>query len=252
MIDLGFTGRAAIVTGAASGMGAAFARGLAGQGADVALLDINEPALMAVAAECEALGVRALPLVCDVTDENRIKECVAVIVEAFGRIDVLINDAGICEWAPLEEHPTDMWHRVIDTNLSSIFYMAREVAPVFREQHYGRVVNMASVGSIEADPTSICYLASKGGVLQATRCLAAGLAPYGVLVNAIGPGIVETNMTAPLLDSEGYAVLKQRSCLKRFATPEELVPQMLLFASEKNTYCTGQVIYVDGGLTSQL
>ena len=130
--------------------------------------------------------------------------------------------------------------------------MTREVAPLFREQGYGRVVNIASVGAIQAGATQIGYFAAKGAVLQVTRALAAELAPYGVLVNAIAPGVFDTEMTHDALEAEGSLVLKNRTVLKRFADPVELVPQMLVFASEANTYCTGQTIYVDGGLTSQL
>lgn len=252
MFELDFHGRVAVVTGASSGLGAAFARAFAAQGADVAVLARRVDRLEGVAEECRALGARCLPVACDVSSEESIRAAVAAVRDEFGRIDVLVNNAGVCEYNPLEQHTTDQWSRVIATDLTSVFLMTREVAPLFREQGYGRVVNIASVGAIEAGPLQIGYFAAKGGVLQVTRALAAELAPYGVLVNAIAPGVFDTEMTHDALEAEGSLVLKNRTVLKRFANPEELVPQMLVFASEANTYCTGQTIYVDGGLTTQL
>lgn len=186
------------------------------------------------------------------TDEESIKAAVKQVADAFGHIDILINNAGVCEFSLLEDHTTAQWDKVIATDLTSAFLMIREVAPYFKVQHYGRVVNTASVGALEAGAMQISYFAAKGGILQVTRALAAELAPYGALVNAIAPGVFATEMTDGMLEVEGSLVLKNRICLKRFAEPEELCPQMLLLASEENTYCTGQTIYVDGGLTSQL
>ncbi len=252
MFDLGFKGRVAVVTGASSGLGTAFALGLAEQGADLAILARRTDRLADVAEKCRAFGVRCLPVACDVSSEESIKAAVATVKEEYGRIDVLINNAGVCEYGLLEDHTTDQWNKVIATDLTSVFLMTREVAPLFREQNYGRVVNIASVGAIQAGAMQIGYFAAKGGVLQVTRALAAELAPSGVLVNAIAPGVFDTEMTHDALEAEGSLVLKNRTVLKRFADPAELVPQMLMFASEANTYCTGQTLYVDGGLTSQL
>lgn len=252
MFDLGFKGRVAVVTGASSGLGTAFALGLAEQGADLAILARRTDRLADVAEKCRAFGVRCLPVACDVSSEESIKAAVATVKEEYGRVDVLINNAGVCEYGLLEDHTAEQWSKVIATDLTSVFLMTREVAPLFREQNYGRVVNIASVGAIQAGPMQIGYFAAKGGVLQVTRALAAELAPSGVLVNAIAPGVFDTEMTHDALEAEGSLVLKNRTVLKRFADPAELVPQMLMFASEANTYCTGQTLYVDGGLTSQL
>lgn len=252
MLNLDFHGRVAVVTGASSGLGTAFAIGLAGQGADLAILARRTDRLADVAEKCRALGVRCLPVACDVSSEESIKQAVAAVKAEYGRIDVLINNAGVCEYNTLEDHTTEQWSKVIATDLTSVFLMTREVAPLFRGQNYGRVVNIASVGAIQAGAMQIGYFAAKGGVLQVTRALAAELAPAGVLVNAIAPGVFDTEMTHDALEAEGSLVLKNRTVLKRFADPVELVPQMLMFASEANTYCTGQTLYVDGGLTSQL
>lgn len=218
----------------------------------MAILARRVQKLEAVAKDCEAFGVKCLPVACDVTDEESIKAAVQEIADAFGCIDVLINNAGACEFSLLEDHATEQWNKVIATDLTSAFLMTREVAPYFKKQGYGRVVNTASVGALEAGAMQISYFAAKGGILQVTRALAAELAPFGVLVNAVAPGVFATEMTDGMLDSEGSLVLKNHTCLKCFAEPSELCPQMLLLASEENTYCTGQTIYVDGGLTSQL
>jgi NAD(P)-dependent dehydrogenase (short-subunit alcohol dehydrogenase family) len=251
-MKIDFAGRTAIVTGASSGIGAAYAKALAEQGADVAVLARRVQKLEAIAKECEAFGAKCLPVACDVTDEESIKAAVKQVADAFGHIDILINNAGVCEFSLLEDHTTAQWDKVITTDLTSAFLMTREVEPYFKAQHYGRVVNTASVGALEAGAMQISYFAAKGGILQVTRALAAELAPYGVLVNAIAPGVFTTEMTNGMLEAEGSLVLKNCTCLKRFADPEELCPQMLLLASEENTYCTGQTIYIDGGLTSQL
>ena len=184
-------------------------------------------------------GLFSSPLV---EHEQSIVDAVAAVKAEYGRIDVLINNAGVCEYNMLEDHTTEQWNKVIATDLSSVLLMTRGVAPLFRAQGYGRVVNIASVGAIEAGPMQIGCFAAKSGVLQVTRALAAELAGSGVLVSAIAPGVFDTEMTHDALEAEGSLVLKNRTCLKRFALPEELVPQMLVFASEANTYCTGQTI----------
>lgn len=259
MLKLDFHGRVAVVTGSSSGIGKAYAMALAEQGADVALLARRVEKLEEVARACTEKGVRALPVRCDVSDEASIKEAVAAVMAEFGRIDILINNAGGCEWALLEHHTSEMWNNVITTDLTSVFLMTREVAPIFRQQGYGRVVNTSSVGSIEAGPTQIGYYAAKGGVDNLTRALASELAEYGVLVNAIAPGVVMTDLASSDasadtdMDLDGVLGDRMhRMCVKHFAGPEELCPQMLLFASEENTYCTGQVVFVDGGLTAML
>ncbi len=218
----------------------------------MAILARRKQKFKKVAEECRSFGAKCLPVACDVTDEDSIRAAVKEIADAFGRIDVLINNAGVCEFSLLEGHTTEQWNKVITTDLTSAFLMAREVALYFKAQHHGRVVNTASVGALEAGAMQISYFAAKGGIFQLTRALAAELAPYGVLVNAIAPGVFATEMTDGMLEAEGSLVLRNRTCLKRFAAPEELCPQMLLLALEENTYCTGQTIYVAGGLTSQL
>lgn len=156
----------------------------------MAILAHRKQKFKKVVEERRSFGAKCLPFACDVTDEDSIKSAVKEIADAFGRIDVLINNAGVCEFSLLEDHTTEQWNKVIATDLSSAFLMTREVEPYFKKQNYGRVVNTASVGALEAGAMQISYFAAKGGILQVTRALAAELAPFGVLVNAIAPRCV--------------------------------------------------------------
>ena len=254
MFENEFKGKVVLVTGGSRGIGFAAVKGFLAAGAKVYFLShYEETGAKALAALKEINpDYEVMTKAIDLCDYKAVQELYKEIIAKWGRLDVLVNNAGVCEYAPLEDHTTAQWDKVIATDLTSVFLMTREVAPLFREQGYGRVVNIASVGAIQAGATQIGYFAAKGAVLQVTRALAAELAPYGVLVNAIAPGVFDTEMTHDALEAEGSLVLKNRTVLKRFADPVELVPQMLVFASEANTYCTGQTIYVDGGLTSQL
>ena len=252
MFELDFHGRTAIVTGASSGLGACFAKALAEQGANVALLARRIAKLENVARECEAFGVKCLPVACDISNEESIDEAVRTVFEEFKRIDVLINNAGVAEFNNIFDYTTEQWNKVIATDLTGIFQISKRVGLIMKEQNYGRIVNIASMGGVLGGNNEIAYYAAKGGVVNMTRAMASEMARYGILVNGIGPGSIITEMSADMLDSKPAETLKKRTALRRFANPEELCGQMLLFASDKNTYCTGQTIIIDGGLTSRL
>lgn len=253
MINFDLTGKVALVTGASSGLGAQMAEALAEQGCDVVIVARRQERLSLLADKISKLGRKCLPVKCDVTDETSIKEAVSVAKHAFGHIDILVNCAGICEFsAGVHDHTTEQWDRVLDTDLKSVFLMTREVSHLMMEQQYGRVINIASVGGIQAGTSQIGYFAAKGGVVNLTKALAAEMAPYNVCVNAIGPGVFETEMTAGMLEAEGSIILKNRSCMKRFGKEGELNGALIYFASDACTYTTGQTIFVDGGLTSML
>lgn len=253
MISFDLTGRRAIVTGASSGLGRQMATALAEQGARVAALARRKEKLESLAAELGEKGCEVLPVSCDVTDEAAIKAAVAEVKEAFGGVDILVNNAGVCEFsAGLTDHTTEQWDRVINTDLKAVFLMTREVAPLMMEQKWGRVVNIASVGGIQASPSQVGYFAAKGGVVNLTKSFAADLAPYNILVNAIGPGVFATEMTDGMLEAEGSLVLKARTALKRFGEEGELNGALIYFCSDACTYTTAQTLFVDGGLTSML
>lgn len=253
MISFSLEGKKAIVTGASSGLGVQFAKALAEQGADVAILARRIEKLRELEEEIKKLNVKCLPIQCDVTDENSIKNAVNEVKSTFGRIDILVNNAGVVEaTSGITDHTTEKWDKVLDTDLKAVFTMTREVSPIMQEQNYGKVINIASVGGTQAGPCQISYYAAKGGVVNLTKAMAGDMAPYNVTVNCIGPGVFETEMTSGSLELEGSKVLMNRTALKRFGKEGELNGALIYFASDLSSYTTGQTIYIDGGLTSML
>jgi len=248
------SGKVALVTGASSGLGVQFAKALANQGANIAIVARRVEKLEATKAEIEAeFGVEVLALPCDVLDVAAIADTVAAIKAHFGRIDILVNNAGTARVAPAEEQSDDDWKAVIDTNLNAVYYVAREVGKVMKEQNYGKVINLASIHSAVAMKTIgiSAYCASKGGVLMLTKDLANEWAPYNITVNAIGPAYFPSEMTAGVLGDENFLKLIASCCpMGRPGRPGELDGAVVYFASDASTYTTGQVLWVDGGWTT--
>ena len=196
MTDLfDLTGKTALITGASSGLGAQFARALAGQGANVAIAARRVERLEQLKTEIEALGVKCLAVRCDVSDEESILGCVEKVKNEFGKIDILCNNAGIDIFNDLFTYTTEMWDKTMDTNIKGMFIMSREVGKIMSEQGSGRIINTASIGGRFASEGNIAYYASKGAVINFTRGLAADMAPYNVTVNAIAPGVFDTELT---------------------------------------------------------
>lgn len=253
MISFDLTGKTAIVTGASSGLGAQMAKGLAGQGADVAIFARRMDKLEALSKELTSAGHKCLPVKCDVTDEASVQSAVAQVKEEYGKIDILVNNAGVVEYSSgLHDHTTEQWDKVLDTDLKGVFLVGREVSKVMMEAKSGKIINIASVGGFQAGPAQISYFAAKGGVVNLTKGMAGDLAPYGILVNAIAPGVFDTEMTHDALDAPGSLVLKNRTALKRFGHEGELNGALIYFASDACSYTTGQTITIDGGMTSML
>lgn len=246
------TGKYALVVGASSGIGVQFAKALARQGANVAVAARRLEKLEHVKDEVEKLGVKCIAVPCDVSDEQSVINCVAQVKEAFGRIDILCNNAGVNVYGDLLTFKTEDWDKVVNINLRGQFLMSREVGKLMKEQNYGKIINTASVGGHSGAAGQIPYYASKGGVVNFTRALAADLAPYNVTVNAIGPGVFDTEMTHDDLNNPFSEKLKQGLPLKRFGNEGELDGALIYFASDASSYCTGQTLYVDGGMTSVL
>ena len=240
MISFDLTGKVAVVTGASSGLGQQFARALSEQGCDVAILARRKERLEEFSKELKQNGQDCLPVSCDVTDEESIKNAIKAVVDHFGKIDILVNNAGVVEYSSgLHDHTTAQWDKVLDTDLKGVFLMAREVSTIMMKQKYGRIINISSVGG-------------KGGVVNLTKAMAGDLAPYGILVNAIAPGVYDTEMTHDALDAPGSLVLKNRVALKRFGREGEMNGALIYFASDACTYTTGQLLVIDGGMTSML
>jgi gluconate 5-dehydrogenase len=251
MFDL--KGKIALVTGASSGLGVQFAKALAGQGADLAILARRQEKLAEVKKTLEALGVSCLALRCDVLKDEDIKAAVAGVKEHYGRIDILVNNAGTARAKPAESQSDEDWSAVIDTNLNSVYYVAREVGKVMIGQNYGKIINVGSIHSSVAMATNFlsAYCASKGGVLMLTRALAAEWAKYNITVNAIGPAYFPSEMTANTMGNPNFLNVVKTYCpMGRPGRTGELDGALIYFASDASSYTTGQLLSVDGGWTA--
>jgi gluconate 5-dehydrogenase len=248
------TGKVALVTGASSGLGVQFAKALARQGAKLAIVARRVEKLEATKKEIEGeFGTEVLALPCDVLDIAQIKETVAAIKSHYGRIDILVNNAGTARSAAAEEQSDEDWKAVIDTNLNAVYYVAREVGKVMKEQRYGKIINLGSIHSTVAMRGSglSAYCASKGGVLMLTKDLANEWAKDGITVNALGPAYFPSEMTGHVIENEGFLKLVELSCpMGRPGRIGELDGALVYFASDASSYTTGQILWIDGGWTT--
>jgi len=250
MFDL--HGRVAAVTGASSGIGVQMAKALAGQGADMAIMARRKEQLEEVAKEIRALGVRCLPVVCDVTSTESIKNAVQTIIKEYGKVDILLNNAGSAHMQPFLEYSDEGWEHTIGVDLTAVFKVAREFAKEMVKKKYGRIINTASMyGLVGATASTVGYQAAKGGVVNLTRQMAVELAPYSITVNAICPGFFPTPLTKDALSSpEWKAYLKAMVPLNRNGRDGELNPAIVYLASDEASYTTGTATVVDGGYTA--
>lgn len=243
-------GRVCIVTGAAQGIGATYAKSLAGEGAKVVVSDIDDAS--AVADEIRASGGDALALRSDVADWDSCQEMVAKTVEAFGRLDVLINNAAIfgkLERASIDEISPELFDRVMKVNVGGTFLCTKAAVPVMREQRYGKIVNISTSRIFAGLPFYLHYDASKGAVFGMTRAMAKELGDDGIRVNAIAPGsTMSENVKARTdwRDGGPAAKLVGRS-LKRLQEPDDLIGACIFFASAESDFVTGQTLVIDGG-----
>lgn len=246
-------GKVAVVTGASSGLGVQFATALAKQGADIAIVARRLEKLNTVKADIEALGVRCLPVKCDVTKNDDIKAAVDAIIEHFGKIDILVNNAGIGLFEPAEIQSDETWIKMIDMNLNSVYFFAREVGKHMVENNYGKIINIGSIHSTVAMtglPLS-AYCTTKGGVLMLTKSLANEWAKYNITVNAIGPAYFESEMTQDVVGNAEFAQVVKTYCpMGRIGKRGELDGAVVYFASDASSYTTGQILSVDGGWTA--
>lgn len=243
-------GRVALVTGAGRGIGLAFAKALSAAGASVVINDLTAEAAEEGCHQIEKAGGRARPAAFDVTAFDTLDDRVNAIADEMGRIDILMNNAGILIRAPIEEHPPSDFARVIDINLNAVYAMARACARPMKAQGHGRIINTGSVMSISSRPGVISYTAAKHGVMGLTRGLSAELGPYNITVNAIGPGYILTEMNRHVLGTPFEQAIIDRTPMARWAAPEELTGTAVYLASDAAGFVTGQIIMVDGGMTS--
>jgi len=243
-IRLGLGERVTLITGAAQGIGAACARRFAREGAPLVLCDVNEAAGQTLAEELGALFVR-----CDVGRKAEVDALVAATVQAHGRIDVLVNNAGIFKAADFLDVTEADFDEVLRVNLKGAFLMGQAVARVMAAAGRGSIVNMSSVNGTLAIPSIASYNVSKGGINQLTRAMALALADRGVRVNAVAPGTIATELAAQavLTNEAAKARILSRTPLKRLGEPEEVADAVAYLASDASSYVTGEVLVVDGG-----
>lgn len=248
------SGKVALVTGASSGIGRASALALAKQGASVALCARRVEKLETLAKEIEAAGGKSLVIPTDVLKQQDITNAVAQTVKAFGKLDILLNNAGVGALSTTLEMPEDMWDKVIDTNLKSYFFMSQLAAKEMAKNKFGRIISIASIlsGGVGSGMAgAVNYCASKGGVVAMTEALADEFAPLGITANAIGPGFIETEMTASIQEMpDFYNALIARIPMKRFGKAEEIAATVVYLASDEASYTTGTTFYIDGGWTA--
>ncbi|WP_068777276.1 SDR family NAD(P)-dependent oxidoreductase [Paenibacillus sp. FJAT-26967] len=244
-------GKTALVTGAGKGIGRALAIGLAEAGADVMLVSRTLSDLESVAQEITGLtGRRAYPITANVGVREDVTAAVEEAVRLAGRIDVLVNNAGMNIRTPALEVTEDEWDVIVQTNLKSAFLMSQTVGRHMKEHGSGRIVNVASVGGHVALRTGVVYGTTKAALVHMTRILAMEWGKHGILVNAIGPWYFHTPLTEKLLANEAFMTeVVGRTPLGRIGQLEELVGPVVFLASDASSYVTGQTLYVDGGMT---
>lgn len=244
------SGRRALVTGSTQGLGLALARGLAQAGAAVLINGRTAARVDAAVQTLRDEGLSAHPLPMDVSDEADVVRQVTT-AQADGPIDILVNNVGIHDRAPLADMTTDQWRRVIDVNLTTAFVVSREVVGAMIDRRAGKIVNICSLMSELGRPTTGNYAAAKGGLKMLTRAMTTEWAQHNVQVNGIGPGYFATQLTQALVDdAEFNAWICGRTPAGRWGKPEELVGAAVFLASPASSFVNGQILYVDGGLTA--
>lgn len=245
------TGRTALITGSSRGLGLAIAQGMAKAGASVILNGVNAERLDAAAEELRAAGHQVETLCFDVTDE-------AAVIAAFDSldakgiaVDILVNNAGIQYRKPMLELETENWHRVLDTNLTSAFFVGRQAAKRMVARGHGKIINIGSLMSDLGRATVAPYTVAKGGIKMLTKAMAAEWAELGIQANAIGPGYMLTDMNEALINNPQFdGWVKARTPARRWGKPEELAGTAVFLASSAADYINGQIIYVDGGMSA--
>jgi 3-oxoacyl-[acyl-carrier protein] reductase len=242
-------GEVAVVTGGSQGIGRAIATRLASEGAAVAILARNERNVRAAADEIVATGGQAIGVPCDVTERDQVRSALDTVIGRFGRLTVLVNHAGLFRPAPFADISDEMWDELLRVNLTGMFIVGQEAARHMIGQRSGRIVNMSSAAAHMAHSDQTAYAVTKAGIEAMTRTMAFDLAPFGIIVNAVAPGTIETSFSVGALSAEAVAERVRRIPLGRLGDPSEVASVVAFLASADAGYVTGAVIHIDGGLT---
>ncbi|MDO8434373.1 MAG: glucose 1-dehydrogenase [Candidatus Binatus sp.] len=245
MFDL--SGNVAVVTGGNGGIGRGIALGFAEAGAAVAILARNEDKNRGVLAELERLGVPAIALKLDVTQRDQLRPAMENVERKLGPVSILVNNAGIAVMRGAMKFRAEDWDRVVETNLSSCFFLSQIAAQSMAQHQRGKIINIASEYSIFGAQSGIAYAAAKGGLVQATKTLAIELAPHNIQVNALIPGWIDTDLTVPAQSGKFFEEIITRTPAGRFGKPEEMAGAAIFLASHASDFVTGATICVDGG-----
>ena len=243
-----FEGKVAVVTGAAQGMGRAAAERLAKQGAETVLVDIQLDRALTVCAELARNGLKTRALACDVSDEDQVRKLVETILGELGHIDILVNCAGILRPTPFDELSTTEWDRVMSVNLRGTFLMMRMIYPNMKERRYGRIVNFSSTAGLTVSTLGGAhYTASKHGVMGLTKAVAKEGAPFGIRVNAVCPGLIDTEMVQGSISPERIRRYENSFPIARLGTVEEVADLVYFLVSDRSAYITGVGVNISGG-----
>ncbi len=238
-------GKVALVTGGGRGLGEVICRTLAREGAHIAVSDINLADAERVATAIRRVGSKAVAIKADVSSQKEVKAMVAQAIKALGTIDILVNNAGICHQGSVAEMSEETWDKVLDVNLKGTFLCSREVMPTLKEKRSGKVVSLGSLaGQVGGLVVGANYSASKAGVICFTKALAKELAPFGINVNCVAPGVIDTEMTQAFPREE----MAKSIPLRKLGEPQDVADAVLFLVSQESKYITGQTISVNGGI----
>jgi len=247
------TGKVALVTGSYQGLGLAIARGLGQAGARIVLNGRSEEKLQRAISLLSGEGLKVSGCCFDVSNTTQVQEKITALERDTGRIDILVNNAGIQRRSPLEQFEERVWREVLDTNLTGLFLVTKQVVQGMIGRRSGKIINICSLMCEMGRPTVGAYTAAKGGVKMLTKAMALEWGKHNIQVNGIGPGYITTEMNRPLMEDPKFdAWIRSRTPMGRWGEPKELVGAAVFLTSHASDFVTGQVIYVDGGILAAL